>query len=660
MWSEANFDIVHLRFVSIADEYCLYLELESEHSLNRRDPRGIILLVGVTRVRTLRMMAAASQPQETMLLRTRASHKSISKLFPKRLRVARKSSVSLPSRSRMLPTRLRFVKRWMPWLRLTRPLLKSGRPNARDRLRSWPLPKAIEVLQQDQSARHDLFEEAAAVITELEEAKSGIEFADNTISNLEISLVKLTAERDEREAVIAGIEAATSEQLNSLSIERDAALRYTKELETQLVSATEERDASRSELEASNTKVVELAAAFDSPEESTRETSLQMNSVSEEKEAALAAVTELQSMLTDSCQGYALALSMLEVSNTKIDVLVTEQGELQSHNKSLEVQLEDSTQAHESARSEFEAGTSTIAELKDDTNASVMSGTTSDEEFRMADDDADDDDLGNDDTDGGDDDEDDDDAGAPLDGRESSLRRTGTPVPPPTVTAVADDSGDDDDDDDDVADAGQSWEDRLTELADYHKIHKHSNVPICYGENMKLGRWVGTQRTQYKLHEAGKKSQMTTFRIQGLESLGFEWDSYGATWEVRLSELVGYRKEHGHCNVTKGNGKNAKLARWVTNQRQRYRFMTLPRIQALESLGFEWDRHGAAWEDRLSELADYRKIHGHCNVPHCYSENTKLGYWVAGQKINYKLHRAGKKSPMTTSRIQALKSLGFE
>jgi hypothetical protein len=39
--------------------------------------------------------------------------------------------------------------------------------------------------------------------------------------------------------------------------------------------------------------------------------------------------------------------------------------------------------------------------------------------------------------------------------------------------------------------------------------------------------------------------------------------------------------------------------------------MTPPHIQALESLGFEWDCLGAAWGDRLSELVDYRKIHGH-------------------------------------------------
>jgi hypothetical protein len=88
--------------------------------------------------------------------------------------------------------------------------------------------------------------------------------------------------------------------------------------------------------------------------------------------------------------------------------------------------------------------------------------------------------------------------------------------------------------------------------------------------------------------------------------------------------------------------------------------MTLPRIRALESLGFEWDCYGAAWGERLSELADYRKIHGHCKVPQRYSENIKLGAWVKKQRSNYRLHVEGKKSPMTLSRIQELERLGFE
>jgi hypothetical protein len=112
------------------------------------------------------------------------------------------------------------------------------------------------------------------------------------------------------------------------------------------------------------------------------------------------------------------------------------------------------------------------------------------------------------------------------------------------------------------------------------------------------------------------------------------------------------------------------LSVWVKEQRVNYRLhlegkkstmMTALRIQALKSLGFEWDcGRGAVWDDRLSELADFRKIHGHCNVPQKYSENTKLGIWVMKQRAQYKLDREGKTSRMTPFRIQALKSLGFE
>jgi hypothetical protein len=213
-----------------------------------------------------------------------------------------------------------------------------------------------------------------------------------------------------------------------------------------------------------------------------------------------------------------------------------------------------------------------------------------------------------------------------------------------------------------------AWEDRLSELADYRRIHGHCNVPSRYSENAKLGTWVRTQRQQYTLQQKGKASPMTTFRIQELESLGFEWPYLTANWEDRLSELADFRKIHGHCNVPESYSENTKLGYWVANLRTEYRrkqqgrksSMTTFRIQELKSLGFEWDRLGAAWEIRLSELADYRRIHGHCNVPTNYSENTKLARWVAYQRSNYRLQQQGKKSPMTLSRIQELESLGFE
>jgi hypothetical protein len=71
-------------------------------------------------------------------------------------------------------------------------------------------------------------------------------------------------------------------------------------------------------------------------------------------------------------------------------------------------------------------------------------------------------------------------------------------------------------------------------------------------------------------------------------------------------------------------------------------------------------RRGGNGEGHLSELADYLKEHGHCNVPKSYSENTKLAVWVANQRAQSRLHREGKESQMTTLRIQELESLGFE
>jgi hypothetical protein len=159
---------------------------------------------------------------------------------------------------------------------------------------------------------------------------------------------------------------------------------------------------------------------------------------------------------------------------------------------------------------------------------------------------------------------------------------------------------------------------------------------------------------------------MTTFRIQELESMGFEWGSYIVAWEDRLSELADYCKEHRHCNVPSRYSENTKLGTWVKTQRKQYRFhlegkkshMTTSRIKELESLGFEWVIDVTAWKDRLNELADYRKIHGHCNVPR--NENRMLNNWVGRQRTLYRLHGEGKISSITPLRIQNLESLGFE
>ena len=67
------------------------------------------------------------------------------------------------------------------------------------------------------------------------------------------------------------------------------------------------------------------------------------------------------------------------------------------------------------------------------------------------------------------------------------------------------------------------------------------------------------------------------------------------------------------------------------------------------------------WEERLQELAEFKRKFLHTNVPQRYTENKQLGIWVMNQRIQYKLFKANNnKSFMTRERIQSLKELDFK
>jgi hypothetical protein len=62
----------------------------------------------------------------------------------------------------------------------------------------------------------------------------------------------------------------------------------------------------------------------------------------------------------------------------------------------------------------------------------------------------------------------------------------------------------------------------------------------------------------------------------------------------------------------------------------------------------------------IHHRGEHFDIHGHCNVPRSYSENSQLVWWVVNQRQQYRLYQEEKKSQMTIPRIKALKGLGFE
>lgn len=68
-----------------------------------------------------------------------------------------------------------------------------------------------------------------------------------------------------------------------------------------------------------------------------------------------------------------------------------------------------------------------------------------------------------------------------------------------------------------------SWDSKFRELEKYKLKHGDCLVPTKYPKFPSLGRWVSTQRAQYKIYKEGGKSAMTEERVKRLEAIGFVW-----------------------------------------------------------------------------------------------------------------------------------------
>eukprot|EP00804_Cyclotella_cryptica_P017041 CCRYP_003291-RA/>CCRYP_003291-RA protein AED:0.07 eAED:0.07 QI:252/1/1/1/0.83/0.71/7/0/252 len=122
--------------------------------------------------------------------------------------------------------------------------------------------------------------------------------------------------------------------------------------------------------------------------------------------------------------------------------------------------------------------------------------------------------------------------------------------------------------------------------------------------------------------------------------------------------------------------KKTPLAMWVFRQRKQYQLqqkrkkhrLTKERINLLNSINFDWGpgrdsrlSENPRGEQRFRELCQFKKEHGHCNVPKRYSKNPSLGNWVKKQRDIMKNHvMSGEPmSPMIKKRFDSLTKLGF-
>ncbi len=195
------------------------------------------------------------------------------------------------------------------------------------------------------------------------------------------------------------------------------------------------------------------------------------------------------------------------------------------------------------------------------------------------------------------------------------------------------------------------WNAMFEKLQQYKATHGHCLVPQRYKDDRQLASWVSEQRIRRNKSELGPDEELR------LTDIGFNWNPIGNKWDEMFAALVAFKDEHGHVNVPQKSRKYTKLAAWVAKQRydkKKNKPISPPRVKRLNELGFAWAfRDPFSWEQMFSLLEDFKKVHGHCNIPQNWRENKQLGKWVNTQRTHFK------RGKLRADRLRQLEGVGF-
>jgi len=141
----------------------------------------------------------------------------------------------------------------------------------------------------------------------------------------------------------------------------------------------------------------------------------------------------------------------------------------------------------------------------------------------------------------------------------------------------------------------ESWEEMFQALAAFARKNGHCCVRTNSPHEIRLGRWVATQRHRRKL------GRLSEEQIRRLDSIGFAWSPCDEAWENMFRALVKFREKYGDCDVPSHWAENPTLSNWVANQRHRRKLGRLSgdRIRKLDSLGFTWAIYRAPKDGRV-------------------------------------------------------------
>jgi len=224
-----------------------------------------------------------------------------------------------------------------------------------------------------------------------------------------------------------------------------------------------------------------------------------------------------------------------------------------------------------------------------------------------------------------------------------------------------------------------NWNNHLQQLKRYKREHGNTRVPSSDKQWEQLSRWVCKQRS---LHN---KNQLRPDRREKLEAIGFVFSlqknrersvrNDNQRWGDMYNRLVEFHAQNGHCIVPRSFGAAEEtpstdnehspwLGGWVANQRQDFRRgnMRPDRQKLLEKLGFVWkvdlynpkaSLHQKHFDAMIERLLQFKREHGHVQVPFRYKKDYELAQWVGVQR---RFFHTGE---LKASRKKRLDEIGF-
>lgn len=191
----------------------------------------------------------------------------------------------------------------------------------------------------------------------------------------------------------------------------------------------------------------------------------------------------------------------------------------------------------------------------------------------------------------------------------------------------------------------ERWNQRFSELREFHEKHGHFNVPPQFSEYPKLYAWSKKLKRRRPLPE----------RFAKLNSIGYDWDvetkkTEEVKWEEKLLALKEYYIANGHFNVNYKDNKS--LYDWL----YKIKAQKPPesRLEKLRAIGFDWKpkenkrQKPLTWEDNFGLLKTHFEANGNFDISS--TKQKRLYNWL------FKLKR---KKP-SDEQVEKLKSIGFD